>query len=362
MTHLAKKLPASHRILLIDPSPIAYWPIASLRASVVPGWESKVYHTIDEASIFKSGSASRVIRARVTSINLEGNYVTLSAPFEGSDRVSFDALTLATGASQPFPMRPEDGFDAKAVEAAFKRTQKEVADAQHVLVIGGGPTGIEMAGEIRAQYPSKKITLVTRNKTLLDSRTPAKLAAQLESKLRALDVDVILGDEHVGNPHFGAGSQVVGTKGGKRIEADFVFLAVGNKPRSDLIAKALPSAVTDGGLVRVNDQLQVQGTSNVFAIGDVSDAPGWRSVVNAEAEAASAAGNMAAIAAKTSGGKLAKHKPGMRVMVVPLGPKNGSGFMEMPLLGEVLMPQFMVAAAKGKGLFVDKFQGRFVPV
>lgn len=315
--------------------------------------------------MFKAGSGHRVIRAHVTAIDTTGGHITLSEPFEGSTQVSYDSLALATGASQPFPMRPEDGYDATAVEDAFKRTQQAVADAQHVLIIGGGPTGIEMAGEICAQHPSKKITLVHRNKTLLDERFPRKLAAQLERQLRASDVELLLGDEHVGQPHFGAGSQVVGTKGGKRIEADYVFLAIGNKPRSELIAKAQPSAVTEAGLVRVDENMQVQGLPNVFAIGDVADAPGWRSLVNAEAEAATVAGNMAAVAvASNTGarGKLTKHKPGMRVLIVPLGPKSGSGFLELPLLGETITPQFMVAAIKGKTLFTEKFHARFVPV
>lgn len=61
-------------------------------------------------------------------------------------------------------------------------------------------------------------------------------------------------------------------------------------------------------------------TPNVFAVGDCADSPGWRSLVSAQADAATVAAN---VAAALSGGALKKHKAGARVMVVPLGPGDG---------------------------------------
>lgn len=49
----------------------------------------------------------------------------------------------------------------------------------------------------------------------------------------------------------------------------------------------------------------------------------------------------------------------MRAMVVPTGPAAGAGFAGMPLLGDTMLPQFMVPVAKGKDLFVGKFFDRF---
>lgn len=55
-------------------------------------------------------------------------------------------MTLATGASQPFPMRPKQEWSVAEVEEHLKQMQRDIAAAQSVVVIGGGPTGIEMAG------------------------------------------------------------------------------------------------------------------------------------------------------------------------------------------------------------------------
>ncbi len=47
-------------------------------------------------------------------------------------------------------------------------------------------------------------------------------------------------------------------------------------------------------------------------------------------------------------------------MVVPIGPSTGSGFIGVPVLGDVSMFGFMVAGAMGKTLFTERFEGMFV--
>jgi pyruvate/2-oxoglutarate dehydrogenase complex dihydrolipoamide dehydrogenase (E3) component len=96
---------------------------------------------------------------------------------------------------------------------------------------------------------------------LIDSRAYPKFAQTLENKLRALKVDLVLGDEHVASPEFKTGKQgpgsVVKTKGGKELEADWVFLAVGNTPNTGLLRGVDSAALTAQSLIKVNDYLQV---------------------------------------------------------------------------------------------------------
>lgn len=47
-------------------------------------------------------------------------------------------------------------------------------------------------------------------------------------------------------------------------------------------------------------------------------------------------------------------------MIVPLGPKDGAGFANMPLLGDTTLPTFMVSAAKGKTLLTPMLFERFL--
>jgi NADH dehydrogenase FAD-containing subunit len=85
--------------------------------------------------------------------------------------------------------------------------QTSIESANHILVIGGGPTGIEFTGEVLAQHPDKSITLVHRNATLLDDRFPAKLAAGLETQLRNKGVELLLGQQLDVGEGFNVGSQ-----------------------------------------------------------------------------------------------------------------------------------------------------------
>lgn len=66
--------------------------------------------------------------------------------------------------------------------------------AKSVLIVGGGPTGVELAGEIVTDFPDKKVTLVHGGARLLEfvgEKAGAKALPWLESK----GVTVILNDK-----------------------------------------------------------------------------------------------------------------------------------------------------------------------
>lgn len=356
------KVPANYRILLIDPAQFAYWPIASLRASVVPGWETKVYQELKQEGIFAPGQKHVLVKAKVEKV-MDGK-VVLDREFEGAKEVEYESLVFATGASQPFPMRPKQEWSISEVESQLRQTQQDIAAAERVVIIGGGPTGIEMAGEISAAHPGKKITLVHRQPRLLDDRFPIKLSNQLAALLTKAGVELVLGDEHIQEPDLVTGKQngvrTIRTKKGKELPADYVFIAVGNRPNTQLLADADPSALAKDGTINVNEFLQVESSlfprHNVFAAGDCANSPGWRSYISVEADVATIARN---IPAQLSGAPLKKHAPGPRAMVVPTGPAAGAGFAAMGPLGDTALPQFVVPMLKGKDLFVNKFVERF---
>lgn len=95
---LAKKIAqdtnllSEYRILLIDPASFAYWPIASLRAAVVPGWEKKCYKELKQEGIFAPGTKHMLIKAKV--VQVAADHVVLDREFEGSTKVPF-AVSIA---------------------------------------------------------------------------------------------------------------------------------------------------------------------------------------------------------------------------------------------------------------------------
>lgn len=74
---------------------------------------------------------------------------------------------------------------AAEITEVFKQANSELKAAQKILIVGGGPIGIEMAGEIMEEMPGKAVTLVTSNE-LMPSPTvalPDKFRNRLRKKL-----------------------------------------------------------------------------------------------------------------------------------------------------------------------------------
>ena len=53
-----------------------------------------------------------------------------------------------------------EGHTIEEMLASYAKVQAAVKEAQRILILGGGPVGVEMAGEIHAYFPDKKVTLV----------------------------------------------------------------------------------------------------------------------------------------------------------------------------------------------------------
>lgn len=95
-----------------------------------------------------------------------------------------------------------------------------------------------------------------------------KLSTALEAELKALNIDVILNDRvdfPSGEASEGAWNGTSGSLGGvktlklqsgKTVEADYVFVSVGNKSGAGLVEQADKGAI-DGGMVKVDEFLRV---------------------------------------------------------------------------------------------------------
>ncbi|RSH92620.1 hypothetical protein EHS25_008065 [Saitozyma podzolica] len=358
---LAPNLPTTHRILLVDALDFAFWPIASLRAAVVPGWEKRVTAPLNTSTVFDAGSAHQVIAPNKV-VELRESSIVLEKPFEGSTELPFFRCVIATGASQPAPMRPAEGATEESYRAELVKSQEEIAKATKVVVIGSGAVGVEMAGEIKSAHPSKSITIVSASPHVLNPGPvePAKdkdswvsptvlpkLSSALEAAIPALGIDLIL-NERVVVPSSGA-AVAEGEKdrrGGLCVCVDWKQAELGNRaeggPRSG-----------EGGLVVVDEFLRVRSDKlkNYYAVGDVSNTPGWKTVQGAKYDGEGAAPNIVADVKGQSGKKYVR--PTAHGMIIPLGPKEVRGHLTLPVVGTWMLPNAMGKAVKGTKLFVE---------
>lgn len=142
--------------------------------------------------------------------------------------------------------------------------------AKSILIIGGGPTACEFAGEIMTETTpetikeKKTVTIVTSGDRILhsDPIVKDKLRAKLVKGLEKLNVDVIY-NERVKIPEILASGYCltpmsVTTESGKTFDADCVFTTIGNaKYNSDLI-KSLISELELSETDAMNDKGQIK--------------------------------------------------------------------------------------------------------
>jgi NADH:ubiquinone reductase (H+-translocating) len=146
-----------------------------------------------------------------------------------------------------------------------------------LVVIGGGPTGVELAGSIadiahhalardfrRIKPELARIVLVEAGSRLLPN-FPKELSEYAVASLASMGVEVITGRSVVQCDDEG-----VSLSDGARLESDCIVWAAG--VRASPAATWLGLAGDRAGRIEVDDFLRVPGAEGVFAIGDTAHA------------------------------------------------------------------------------------------
>jgi NADH dehydrogenase len=230
----------------------------------------------------------RVILDEVTGVNPDRQTVSLNL----GGILDFDHLVLATGASHSYFGRDDWAAHApglKSIEdaTAIRRnillaleraeTEKDPVRRQALLtfvVIGGGPTGVEMAGaiaELARRAVSRdfqtitphcsRVVLIEAGPRLLPSFPPA-LSAKAKQSLRDLGVEVRTGQAVTG---LGYGHVRCGEEW---ISARTVVWAAGVE--ASIAAEWLGAESDTAGRAIVDGKLNVPGYPNIYVIGDTA--------------------------------------------------------------------------------------------
>jgi NADH dehydrogenase FAD-containing subunit len=109
-------------------------------------------------------STGKIVYANVTGVNLEDRSLTCETS-EGEQVINFDYLIIASGAQSRSPMEPPftklDEGSLSAMKNHFTHSVETIARHKDILIVGGGPVGCELAGEIKAKYPDSRVTIVS---------------------------------------------------------------------------------------------------------------------------------------------------------------------------------------------------------
>jgi NADH:ubiquinone reductase (H+-translocating) len=206
--------------------------------------------------------------------------------------IPYDYLIVAPGARHSYfghdewePYAPglkaiEDASEVRrrfllAYEIAEKtEDERERDELLTFVIVGGGPTGVELSGAIpfiarkalasefhRVDTRRTRVILVEAGPRILPS-FPEDLAQHAARDLADLGVEVRVNS-------FVTGVDVDGVRvGAEKIRARTAFWAAGNK--ASPLGKFLGAPLDNAGRVKVNDDLSVPGHPEVFAIGDLA--------------------------------------------------------------------------------------------
>lgn len=248
-------------------------------------------------TILRRQRNTEVVMDEVVAIDVTARRVSLTS----GSQITYDYLVLATGATHSYFAHPEWASFApglKTIEDATEIRRRvllafELAERQmlehgwhpplNFVVVGGGPTGVELAGAIsdiaqlymqhdfRHIDPAKSRVLLLEASPRILAAYPTDLSSKAESTLRELGVEVHtqthvtgIGPGYVEVQHAneGAADHVV------RIDAAVTLWAAG--VQASPLGKMLGAPLDRRGCVIVDDRLNPPGLPEVFILGDLA--------------------------------------------------------------------------------------------
>jgi NADH dehydrogenase FAD-containing subunit len=242
--------------------------------------------------ILRNQKNTTVLMGEVTGVDKEQHCVFVNSPDREHVPVHYDYLILATGARhsyfghdefEKFAPGLKSLVDAVAtrnkVLKAFEQAEAEEDPKLHqdlltFVLVGAGPTGVEMAAALavlvrttlrsdfrRIDPTNARIVLIDAGPKVLRTFAP-DLSAAAQKRLEKLGVEVRLG--HAVDKIDNEGVVVAG----ERIASKAVIWTAGVAPSP--VGKWLATAIDRAGRVRVQKDLRIPEHSEIFVIGDTA--------------------------------------------------------------------------------------------
>mgnify|MGYP000854142635 CR=1 FL=1 len=231
---------------------ISYW----LKGSVTE--ENMRYRDYD---FYEKNNVETIFETKVTKIDAAAKKVT----FENGSSIDYDKLLVATG-SKPF-VPPMDGLDKVSKKFSFmklddaKAVKEAVKGGANVLIVGAGLIGLKAAEAL--EHFNVKMTVIDLADRILPSILDAEASEIMKKHIESKGVRFIL---NTSVKQFSENSAVLNN--GEVVDFDFVILAVGVRPNTELVSEA--GGKVNRGIV-TDDTQAVDGLKDVYAAGDCTE-------------------------------------------------------------------------------------------
>lgn len=280
-----------------------------LLESNAPGVAAYADHRIDRnektflpiADGFKQYESEGFVLHQAKATSLDPNARTITFQFMDTEKVQqlpYHSLVIATGSNTPTPLTSLHGSHRTSIQA-MEIMNKRLPNAKSVIIAGGGPVGVETAGEIgdklngqpgffgsRPSAPNVKVTLITSSDKLLPilslgqsnkaERFLNRVGVEVMYKTRVEKADLSTEDAALiateGDvPHGEQSGQKtrIYLSNGETMEADIYIPAIGARPNTSFVPKTW---LNEKGYVKATKQLRViEAGPRVYVAGDCGD-------------------------------------------------------------------------------------------
>lgn len=311
----------------------------------------------------------RFVHGTATELDHTNRTVCIMPAADGeSESIDFYALVIATGSSTLSPLLGLNK-DASVLRENWSAFRKALPTEKSIIVGGGGPTGVEVAGELgeylngrsgwlssKLSSPKVSITVLTAGNKILPVLRQ-NLAEKAETFLAMVGVTVVKNARVVFVTPSGAGTEdavtpntTVTLEDGSTMTADLYIPAMGTKPNTSFIDASL---LTQSGQVDTNSStLRVDKAGpRIYAVGVVGSyaRPAIHNLVGAILVlAANIKRDLLAAAGEEPPDEDRVFKEDTReTQLVPIGRNKGLG----AFVG-YRVPSFMVWLIKGRGYWL----------
>lgn len=262
------------RVTVVERRDAVHHKIGAIRASVVGGeWVDRV--RVPLTRVIRN---ARTVIGNVVKVDGENHRLVFDDPKQ--EPLEYDVLVAATGTLNHSPGDLPPSLTRKDdVRAYFSHSAQAIREAKDVTIVGGGPSACEYAGEIRAAYPDKPITIVSSAANLLTScvapLTP-KFMKLLYESLEKQNIKLIRGEKVLQpdgtefiNQKFKKGPLTIRTAGEKGVEfqTDLLLWAATWAMNTSIYPDVWLNDLSE---VNVLPTFQCVEDPRVFAVGDVS--------------------------------------------------------------------------------------------
>jgi ferredoxin-nitrate reductase len=216
---------------------------------------------------FEALNVSLQLDNEIVSIDRAGKYVV----DRHQKKHYYDKLILATGSRANLPKGAPVGIEnifTMRTRFDADRLKTQLKTGGHVLIVGGGLLGLELAVSLREIEID--VSILQLGSRLMERQIDNLAGQLLLDYIDECNVTVYMNDQLQGVQNNSNGRLVASLRSGKTIHADALVYAVGTRPNIEF---AQDAGIETARGILVNDYLQTNDP-NIFAIGEIAEHDG----------------------------------------------------------------------------------------